>query len=434
MGNSMNAKEIVYYYALQLYMNGVRLDADEGESENLNQPKKGHGGTPGTRLPYGLCQAAGIDVPKGATPRDAWDLLASKGIVPDDVYRTLRTEKSVKSVKEKIKSGTTTFKGKVEKFSDDHMYHGLMKTPMGKKLGRAIQRVYNETESSDPYARELVGRMGELFEQSGENFPVKVGTRSTEAALGSYIRDRFGQRIVEVSFPSLTRDEDARISTAKFTHEMAHAIDHALQDMGEPSWENKKLCDAINQAQKKINSGSIGEPVKKVFADFNSKLQEVSDRQKKEISDKEKELNLKYYGHEGGWSATGKGFFAFPDSAHRERAKELKAFYSKSKIRWDCDRRKANGDDGCSALQGLYDAISSGRLRSSGVVKYGHSERYYDGDRENAPTEVFADFMALAMCYPKEYKLFKDDQPELCAALEEYTKGIVDKWLSEKKS
>ena len=427
----MDSKEIVYYYALQLYMNDIRLDA-EGDEDASNQPQKGRSvSRANTRLPYGLCQAAGIDVPKGATPKDAWGLLEGKtGITAKEVYHKIKEEKSVGSFKERIKSGVKKFKGKVEKFADTHMYHGLMKSPAGKKLGRAIQRVYNETESSDPYARELMGRMGELFEQSGEEFPVRVGTRSTSAALSSFIHERSGQRISGVSFPGLTRDEDARITTATYTHEMSHAIDHALQDMGEPSWDNTKLCDAIVQARKKIHSGSMSDAIKNVFADFKSKFEEVSDRQKKEISDKEKELNLKYYGHEDGFNANGKSYFSFSSAVHKERAKELKDFYSKSKIRWNCERRKCRGDDGSTSLQDLYDAISAGGLRSSGTVKYGHSESYFNRDRESVPTEVFAEFMTLAMCYPKEYRMFRDDQPELCAALEEHTKGIVDKWLS----
>ena len=39
------------------------------------------------KLPYGLCKKYGIELPEGATPRDAWNALKDKkGITPESAY------------------------------------------------------------------------------------------------------------------------------------------------------------------------------------------------------------------------------------------------------------------------------------------------------------------------------------------------------------
>lgn len=57
-------------------------------AEEAEKDKESHGNT---RLPFGLCERYGIQLPNGATPRDAWDALKGKtGLTPDDFYRDLR--------------------------------------------------------------------------------------------------------------------------------------------------------------------------------------------------------------------------------------------------------------------------------------------------------------------------------------------------------
>ena len=97
----MKQKEVLYYY--RQYLNMIRFDAegDEGGEQQNNKPK--HSGA-GTRLPYGLCKAAGIDVPDGTTPKGAWELLEGKtGITAKDVYKHIKDKKTVKSAVKAIK-------------------------------------------------------------------------------------------------------------------------------------------------------------------------------------------------------------------------------------------------------------------------------------------------------------------------------------------
>lgn len=43
-----------------------------------------------TRLPFGLCKRYGITLPKGATPRVAWDALKGKGVSRTEIYAKIR--------------------------------------------------------------------------------------------------------------------------------------------------------------------------------------------------------------------------------------------------------------------------------------------------------------------------------------------------------
>lgn len=52
---------------------------DNGDTEDVPD-EESHGGNTG--LPFGLCKKYGISLPQGATPRDAWDALAGRGIYP----------------------------------------------------------------------------------------------------------------------------------------------------------------------------------------------------------------------------------------------------------------------------------------------------------------------------------------------------------------
>lgn len=56
------------------------VQVDDTMEDNQGESQETSGGNTG--LPFGLCKKYGINVPQGATPRDAWNLLAGRGIYP----------------------------------------------------------------------------------------------------------------------------------------------------------------------------------------------------------------------------------------------------------------------------------------------------------------------------------------------------------------
>lgn len=53
-----------------------------------------------TGLPFGLCKKYGIDLPEGATPRDAWDALNGIGITPESAYKALKEKGTTDGLKQ----------------------------------------------------------------------------------------------------------------------------------------------------------------------------------------------------------------------------------------------------------------------------------------------------------------------------------------------
>ncbi|MCD8201932.1 MAG: ADP-ribosyltransferase [Clostridia bacterium] len=82
---------------LNMIQRYLHTDAEDDEDE------RGGGGSHGnTRLPYGLCMAFGIKLPKGATPKQAWDALQGKGVDADEAYAALEKDGTIdKYVEEK---------------------------------------------------------------------------------------------------------------------------------------------------------------------------------------------------------------------------------------------------------------------------------------------------------------------------------------------
>lgn len=66
-------------------------DNDGAEENEVQETAQSRGNT---RLPFGLCQKYGIALPKDATPRDAWDALAGRGITPQQVFDNLQQKKA----------------------------------------------------------------------------------------------------------------------------------------------------------------------------------------------------------------------------------------------------------------------------------------------------------------------------------------------------
>lgn len=56
-------------------------------------------GGQGTHLPYGLCKKYGINLPKSATPKQAWSALKKMGVTPQETFESLEETGTVERVK-----------------------------------------------------------------------------------------------------------------------------------------------------------------------------------------------------------------------------------------------------------------------------------------------------------------------------------------------
>lgn len=76
------------------------------EGEELDTADKGGKGGKGgnTGLPFGLCKKYGIELPEGATPRDAWEALSGLGITPESAYKALKEKGTTDDLKQEAQT------------------------------------------------------------------------------------------------------------------------------------------------------------------------------------------------------------------------------------------------------------------------------------------------------------------------------------------
>ena len=72
---------------------------------------------------------------------------------------------------------------------------------------------------------------------------------------------------------------------------------------------------------------------------------------------------------------------------------------------------------GIGNLQDIYDALSGGVFRDTGVVKYGHGGKYYQSVNSRVH-ETIANYAALSVTRPDLIELLRADKPELVAELD----------------
>lgn len=77
---------------------GKLYDALEDRREERREGNNKEGGQ-GTHLPYGLCKKYGINLPKNATPKQAWAALKHMGVTPEETYESLEETGTVEKVK-----------------------------------------------------------------------------------------------------------------------------------------------------------------------------------------------------------------------------------------------------------------------------------------------------------------------------------------------
>lgn len=105
MGIIIDIREFQDRRKKRLDARGVRMDYEVGnfpaDEPGDGGAKKATGGS--TKLPYGLCKAAGIDT-TGMTPSEAWAALAGEtGIKPKEAYKELKEKGSAKELAKEAK-------------------------------------------------------------------------------------------------------------------------------------------------------------------------------------------------------------------------------------------------------------------------------------------------------------------------------------------
>lgn len=88
---------------------------------------------------------------------------------------------------------------------------------------------------------------------------------------------------------------------------------------------------------------------------------------------------------------------------------------------------KKINDSGIGHLEDIYDALSGGKFRDSGLISQGHGKSVFS-KTDNRTSEIFANYVALSFTQPQLIDNYlRKDVPELCNKFDELIKNMADK-------
>lgn len=267
----------------------------------------------------------------------------------------------------------------------------------------------NNVEGADKNVLAMFNNMSKYGDANTIN--MKIGHGKNHAVQTTM---RFNGDLVEtkVTIPKIKGDViDGQVQT--MTHELTHYIDllnrkDKVKAGGWFSSNNPKLKQVFFDTD-----DSIGDDIKELFAEHKKEydaIRKTIDIKRNEATDK---LRKEYEGID----------FFRNYTAYKEYQKKRKKIITDFEDERDYLSRNIMGG-GVNNLQDIYDALSGGRYRDTGVVLYGHGGKYYR-DKEDRIHETLANYAALSVTRPDLVKKLKKDKPELCAALDELIKEIV---------
>lgn len=268
----------------------------------------------------------------------------------------------------------------------------------------------NDLEDADPNVVNLYGSMGKLENFDGNGIPFKISHGKNHAVQAKVT---YGGDLVEVklTIPKLSSDDlTGQINTT--LHENMHLIDlYCRQDPKKYDGWFSTQSEGLKKAFESSRTG-ISDEVQELFKEYNAKHSEIHNSVKAAYDKKIDELRDIYKSDNSlqAWKTYEKG----RKKAWKDMLEEV-----------DYKSRNAMGG-GIGNLQDIYDALSEGKYRDNGTVKYGHGSKYYKS-KESQIQETIANYAALSVTRPDLIKLLKSDKPELVKELDALIQSMLEK-------
>ena len=272
----------------------------------------------------------------------------------------------------------------------------------------------NSLQGANPTALKLYNSIGKLENYSANGIKFSISHGKNHAVRTSYRMTTGNISEVQLVIPKLSGANLAgQVSTT--LHEEMHLIDLMLRS--DPTKYGEffgasftPLKDAVKNA-----TSDIGADMQKLFAAFHTEVDTIRKNAGKAFNDAHDQLKAKYLPN-GIWGA-GADY-----KTYKKEYNKIKKTYEETV---DYEARNALGG-GISGLEDIYDALSGGRHRDSGVVKYGHGSKYYRWQSERI-NEIVANYGALSITRPDLVDMLRKDKPELVKALDDMLEEMAKK-------
>lgn len=309
------------------------------------------------------------------------------GLQESTLDDTIKAKKEVKQVAEKLKS---------ENFPSAFTAKSEMKNT------QALIDYVNGLEGANANTVALFNRMGKLESVESNDIPFKISHGKHHAVSTSSYTLTGELADVKINIPKLHGENlSGQVNTT--LHEEMHLMDlYGRSDVKKSgNWFSTSRQSLVDKF--KHTSSDMSDDVKKLFAEHDEKWKEVSSAVCDKYNSQITALN------DAMMNRTFQGTY----SDYKKQYSKLQSLLESER---DYECRNIMGG-GIGNLQDIYDALSGGDFRDTGVVKYGHGGKYYQSVNSRVH-ETIANYAALSVTRPDLIDLLRADKPELVAELD----------------
>lgn len=212
-----------------------------------------------------------------------------------------------------------------------------------------------------------------------------------------------GYSDVKLTIPNLTDLQNPNGTITSVLHELMHFIDFNNGKYTEKSIEFTSLKEVV-----KNTDSSMSDEIKALFESYNKMCKNTTMSIGEDYKNILEDYRQQYLN--GKWS------YDEYSKAFNKTIKERDALI-------DYEERNAMGGS-VGGLQDIYDALSGGKYRDNGTVRFGHGSKYYSST-EKRVKEIVANYGSLSITRPDLIELLKADKPELVKELDKLMDEII---------
>jgi SPP1 gp7 family putative phage head morphogenesis protein len=275
------------------------------------------------------------------------------------------------------------------------------------KNTQAMMSYVNGLDGADEDVLSLYRSLDKAYNFDENGIPFKISHGKSHAVSYRYSLRDGKYSDVTLTIPKLSGDDLAgQMQTT--LHEEMHLLDMLCGKSNREGGKKGARVSSTSEGLVKAFSGAddtIGEKIQEIFKEHDKEVTTIATQMRKKLQDGIEELRAQYLPN----GAFGAG------SDYKGYKKAVSKLESAVEAERDYLSRNVMGG-GIGNLEDIYDALSGGKHRDTGVVKYGHGSSYYRS-MEDRRAETLANYGALSVLRPDLVELLAEDKPDLVEAL-----------------
>lgn len=275
------------------------------------------------------------------------------------------------------------------------------------KNTQAMMSYVNGLDGADEDVLSLYRSLDKAYNFDENGIPFKISHGKSHAVSYRYSLRDGKYSDVTLTIPKLSGDDLAgQMQTT--LHEEMHLLDMLCGKSNREGGKKGAWVSSTSEGLVKAFSGAddtIGEKIQEIFKEHDKEVTTIATQMRKKLQDGIEELRAQYLPN----GAFGAG------SDYKGYKKAVSKLESAVEAERDYLSRNVMGR-GIGNLEDIYDALSGGKHRDTGVVKYGHGSSYYRS-MEDRRAETLANYGALSVLRPDLVELLAEDKPDLVEAL-----------------